>query len=258
MTARVQPHRNGSYGIDAPYLLPVPALLIVANLIDGVTSGSVWPFAVAGLVTACAGCGLYASRRGKFAVWAELLDGLDLRGDERVLDLGCGRGAVLLMAAQYLTTGRAVGVDLWRRQDQSGNAAEATRCNATAEGVSDRVELHTADMTALPFEDGCFDVVVSSMAIHNVKGKARRDRVIEEAVNVLRPGGRLLLADIWATGRYRAHLLEIGMIDVVRRGLGWRMWWSGPWLPTRLVTATKPLGRSIGASTPLAVRSGSI
>ncbi len=240
MAARVQPRRNGSYGIDAPYFLLIPALLIVANIIDGVTTGAALPFAVAGLVTACAGCGLHASRRGKFAVWAELLAELELQGDERVLDLGCGRGAVLLMAAQYLTTGRAVGVDLWRRQDQSGNAAEATLHNAVAEGVSDRVEVHTADMTTLPFEDGSFDVVVSSMAIHNVKGVAGRDRVLEEAVRVLRPGGRLLLADIWATGRYRTHLAEIGMIDVARKSLGWRMWWSGPWLPTRLVSATKP------------------
>jgi SAM-dependent methyltransferase len=244
MAARVQTRRDGSYGIDAPFLLPIPALLIIANIIDGVTSGTVWPFAVAGLVTACAGCGLYASLRGKFAVWAELLDRLDMRGDERILDLGCGRGAVLLMAAQYLTTGQAVGVDLWRRQDQSGNAAEATWRNAVAEKVADRVELYTSDITALPFEDGCFDVVVSSMAIHNVKGKVGRDRVLEEVVRVLRPGGRLLLADIWATGRYPAHLSEVGMIEVARRGLGWRMWWSGPWLPTRLVSATKPRSES--------------
>jgi arsenite methyltransferase len=255
MTTRVQPRRNGSYGIDAPYLLPVPALLIVANIIDGVASGTVWPFAVAGLVTACGGCGLYASRRGKFAVWAELLNELVLRGDERLLDMGCGRGAVLLMAAQHLTTGRAVGVDIWKRQDQSGNAAEATRRNAVAEGVSERVELHTADMTALPFEDGCFDVVISSVAIHNVKGAARRHRVIDEAVRVLHPGGRLLIADIWATGRYCTYLSELGMIDVARRGLGWRMWWSGPWLPTRLVTATKPLGRTIDAPTPSTIQS---
>jgi ubiquinone/menaquinone biosynthesis C-methylase UbiE len=222
--SRAQPRRNGAYGIDAPYLLPVPALLIVANIIDGVASGTAWPFAVAGLVTACSGYGLYASWRGKFVVWAELLDRLALRGDERVLDLGCGRGAVLLMAAQHLTTGQAVGVDLWRRQDQSGNAAEATRLNAVDEGVADRVELHTADMTALPFEDSSFDVVVSSVAIHNFKGGAGRDRAIEEAVRVLRPGGRLLIADISATGRYRTHLSELGMIDVARRGLGWRMW----------------------------------
>src|SRR4029077_13430020 len=109
--------------------------------------------------------------RGKFVLWAGLLDGLRLRGDERILDLGCGRGAVLLMAAQHLTTGRAVGVDLWRRADQSGNSSEATRRNAVSEGVADRVELHTADMTALPFADDSFDLVVSSLAIHNIPGR---------------------------------------------------------------------------------------
>src|SRR4051794_9176183 len=77
---------------------------------------------------------LYTTLRGKFVVWAELLDRLNLRGDERILDLGCGRGAVLLLAAQHLTTGRAVGVDLWRGADQSGNAAVATRRNPVAEG----------------------------------------------------------------------------------------------------------------------------
>ena len=61
----------------------------------------------------CCGFGLYASRRGKFVVWADLLRNLKLRGDEHVLDLGCGRGAVLLLAAEQLSTGKAVGVDLW-------------------------------------------------------------------------------------------------------------------------------------------------
>jgi len=236
----MQARRKGSYGVDAPYLLPIPVVLIVINIIDGVVSGTVWPFAAAVVVTACAGCGLYASRRGKFVVWAELLDRLALRGDERIVDLGCGRGAVLLMAAQQLSTGRAVGVDLWKRKDQSGNSADATWRNATAEGVAGRVDLHTADMTALPFAENSFDVVVSSMAIHNIKGRAGRDRAIEEAVRVLRPGGRLMIADIWATGRYCTRLAELGMIDITRRGLGWRMWWTGPWVATRLVTATKP------------------
>ena len=242
-----QVRRKGSYGIDAPYLLPVLAVLVAANAVNGVVSGSVWPFLGAAAVLACAGCGLYASRRGKFVVWAGLLERLRLRGEERVLDLGCGRGAVLLLAAGHLTTGRAVGVDLWRRGDQSGNAAEATRHNAVAEGVADRVELHTADMTALPFEDGSFDVVVSSVAVHNVKGRAGRDRAIDEAVRVLRPGGWLLIADLWATRQYCAQLVKLGMADVARRGLGWRLWWSGPWLPTRLVTATKPGAHRQGA-----------
>jgi len=247
VTAGAQARRKGSYGLDAPYLLPIPLVLIVINIIDGVVSGTLWPFVAAAVVTACAGCGLHTSRRGKFVVWAELLDQLALRGDERILDLGCGRGAVLLMADQRLTTGRAVGVDLWKKEDQSGNSADATWRNAAAEGVSDRVELHTANMTALPLAENSFDVVVSSVAIHNIKGRAGRDRAIEEAVRVLRPGGRLMIADIWSTGRYGAHLAELGMIDIARRGLGWRMWWTGPWVATRLVTACKPPGWSMPA-----------
>jgi ubiquinone/menaquinone biosynthesis C-methylase UbiE len=147
---------------------------------------------------------------------------------------------VLLLAAQRLTTGRAVGVDLWRRVDQSGNSAEATRRNAIAEGVADRVELHTADMTALPFEDSSFDVVLSSLAIHNISGRAGREKAVDEAVRVLRPGGRLLIADIRGTARHQAQLARIGMSDVTRRRLGWRFWWGGFWAATSFVTATKP------------------
>jgi ubiquinone/menaquinone biosynthesis C-methylase UbiE len=144
------------------------------------------------------------------------------------------------MAAQHLTTGRAVGVDLWRGVDQSGNSPEATRRNAVAERVADRVELHMGDMTALPFEVNRFDVVVSSLAIHNIGGRAGREKAINEAVRVLRPGGRLLVADIRATRQHQEQFAKIGMNAVARRRLGWRFWWGGPWGATHLVTATKP------------------
>jgi ubiquinone/menaquinone biosynthesis C-methylase UbiE len=243
MAGGAHAQRKGSYGIDAPYLLPILGVLMVGNVVSGVVSGTVGPFLGAAAVLACAACGLYTSRRGKFVVWAELLEQLQLRGDERVLDLGCGRGAVLLLAAQRLTTGRAVGVDIWDGGDQSGNSAEATLRNAAAEGVADRVELHTADLTALPFEDDSFDVVVSNVAIHNLKGRQGRGKAIGEAVRVLRPGGRLLIADLRATRDYSVDLTKFGMTNIARRGLGWRMWWSGPWLPTWLITATKPTCR---------------
>lgn len=232
---------KGSYGIDAPYLLPVPLVIIAWNVIQGIISNTWWPFAAAGLVVACMGFGLYASRRGKFVVWAGLLEELGLKGEERILDIGCGRGAILVMAAHHLTSGCAVGVDLWKRGDQWGNSAEATLQNATVEGVADRVMLHTADMATLPFEDSSFDVVVSNVAIHNVKGRDGRGRVIRQLARVLRPGGRLMIADIHGTTEYAAQLRAAGMKDVSRRSLGWRMWWSGPWLATRLVTATKLL-----------------
>jgi arsenite methyltransferase len=162
-----------------------------------------------------------------------------ISGDERVLDLGCGRGAVLLMAAEYLPQGHAVGIDIWSIKDQSGNAMATTEQNALAEGVAERVELHTADMRQLPFESGSFDLIVSSVAIHNISNELGRDQAIDEAWRVLRPGGRLLIADISKSRRYRQRLVELGAV-VVRRNLGWRMWWGGPWVPTMLVDARKP------------------
>jgi ubiquinone/menaquinone biosynthesis C-methylase UbiE len=211
------------------------AVMAALELALAVTSGKVWPLLAALFILAVLGFYLYTTLRGKFVVWAELFDQLDLRGDERILDLGCGRGAVLLMAAQRLTTGRAVGVDLWRSIDQSGNSAEATRRNAIEEGVADRVELHTANMTALPLEDSSFDLVVSNFAIHNIRGHAGREKAISEAVRVLRPGGRLMIVDVRATQRHQEQLAKLGMKDVTRRRLGWRFLRL-----TRLVTATKP------------------
>ncbi len=240
MTQRVTPRRRGSYGIDAPYGPAFIAVVFVFYLALAIITGKPMYLLAALFVLAVLGIYLHGTLRGKFVVWAELLDTLNLRGDERILDMGCGRGAVLLMAAQRLTTGRAVGVDLWRSVDQSGNSAEATRRNAVAEGVADRVELHTGDMMALPFEDDSFDVVVSSLAIHNISGRAGRDKAIDEAVRVLRPGGRLTIADVRGTRQYQTLLAEIGMSDVARRGMGWRFWWSGPWVVTGIVTATKP------------------
>src|SRR6476469_3289767 len=234
MIERVSPRRRGSYGIDAPYAPAFLTGLAALYLVLAVVSGRLMYLLALAFILAVEAFYLYTTLRGKFVVWAKLLDRLRLRGDERILDLGCGRGAVLLMAAQHLTTGRAVGVDLWRRVDQSGNSAEATQRNAVAEGVADRVELHTGDLRALPFEDNGFDVILSNFAIHNISGRAGREKAISEAVRVLRPGGRLLIVDVRATGQYQAQLARLGMDDVARRGLAW--WFQ----PARLVTATKP------------------
>lgn len=182
---------------------------------------------------------MYATKAGKFDVWNEILDSLQLKGDETVLDMGCGRGAVLLAAAKRLPSGRAIGVDLWQA-DQTDNSPSATLANAKLENVADRIELHTGDMTALPFDDNSVDVIVSSLAIHNIPGHDGRRRALSEAMRVLRPGGRVAIADLWETGQHADHLRERGWRNVQRRSVGWRMWYGGPWVSTRLVTATKP------------------
>ena len=152
---------------------------------------------------------VHTSRRGKFEVWARILHGLSLRGDETLLDMGCGRGAVLLTAAKLLPAGRAIGVDLWRA-DQTGNSAQQMLANAAAENVTDRVEVRTADITDLPFDDDSVDVIVSSLAIHNIPSSEGRVRAVREAARVLRPGGKLVIADLWATRRHAKLLRELG------------------------------------------------
>lgn len=230
---------KASYGVDAPGFLPFVLLAFIASLIAAVVSRRPGPLASTVVLAFCVGFFLHTTRRGKFLVWAEALDNLRLSGGERILDMGCGRGAVLLSAAKRLTRGHAFGVDIWSRTDQSGNSPRAALENANIEGVRKQVALATADMTALPFPSETFDVVVSNVAIHNIKGLHRRLSAVDEAVRVLRPGGRILLADLRNTRDYATRLKSLGMVDVQRRNLGWRMWWGGPWGATRIVTATK-------------------
>ncbi|RRR40181.1 class I SAM-dependent methyltransferase [Mycolicibacter terrae] len=245
--------RRGDYGIDGSFHrvplggqlavlgLGCAALAIYAGF--ALARGPHWA-AVAAIVLDAgilAQVGLYwhATRAGKFAVWERILDGLRLRGSETVLDMGCGRGAVLCAAAKRLPDGRVIGVDLWQA-DQTGNSAAATLANAALEGVAERVEVRTGDMTALPLADASVDVVVSNLAIHNIASADGRRQALTEAARVLRPGGRLAIADLWGIRGHATQLREIGWAEVSWRSLGWRMWYGGPWAATRLVTATKP------------------
>jgi SAM-dependent methyltransferase len=245
--------QRGDYGIDAPLtgLLPQGAgsLLTAALAAYHARQGrrSLAAVELAGSVVFLLTFGIYlhTTRRGKFAVWADVLEDLQLRGDERVLDMGCGRGAVLGMVAKLVPRGHVTGVDLWRTEDQSGNSPEVTEANLRAEGVLERCDVRTGDMLSLPFADASFDLVVSSLAIHNIdernlRNHERRLQAVSEAARVVKPGGRLAIADLLHTRRYAEHLRELGLDDVRCRRLGWRMWFF-PGVGADLVTACKPV-----------------
>jgi ubiquinone/menaquinone biosynthesis C-methylase UbiE len=159
---------------------------------------------------------LWDSKVGKIRRRERLLNMLKWTGHEQVLDVGCGRGLMLVGAARRLTTGKATGIDLWKAEDLSGNYAEAALENARREGVADRVEVKTGDMRQMPFEPEAFDVVVSRAAIHNLCEVADRVRAFSEIVRVLKPGGRLLLEDIRHRHEYATTLTARGFGEIRR------------------------------------------
>jgi ubiquinone/menaquinone biosynthesis C-methylase UbiE len=217
---------RANFGIDAPGVIRNFLLLALAALLLAWAAARWLPGARGlprmGLSFAVVFCAqallmLWTSLVGKRIAARQLLAQAQLQGGERVLDVGCGRGLLLLGAAQRLPRGRAVGIDLWQLSDLSGNARAATEANARALQVSDRVELVDGDMRALPFADGEFDAVLSSLAVHNVYDREGRELALREIARVTRPGGRVLLQDFRHTADYARALRAAGFEQVERR-----------------------------------------
>jgi ubiquinone/menaquinone biosynthesis C-methylase UbiE len=153
------------------------------------------------------------SKRIKVRERDGILDLVPWRGNERVLDVGCGRGLLLIGAAQRLTTGTAMGVDVWHAEDQSRNSPKATLANAASAGVEAKIAVQTADARALPFYDQSFDVVMSHWVVHNLPTQLDRDQALSDMVRVPRPGGYLIVADISYREAYLAQLQALGLSE---------------------------------------------
>ena len=126
------------YGIDAPgvirnLLVGGVASLVVGRFVNSVTLGGITFILKPMFINTGIGCLLAGvlmllySKYGKFGHRDRILNALTWRGDERVLDVGTGAGLLLIGAAKRLTTGRAVGIDLWSQVDLSGNGPERVR-----------------------------------------------------------------------------------------------------------------------------------
>jgi len=218
--------RTLNYGVDAPVavrnMLIVAALGIIsliARLLGMWSRQDVIAVIARPLMVAGPTCGamalwmIYDSKIGKIRERDTYLDKITWNGHERVLDVGCGLGLFLIAAAKRLSTGRAVGIDKWQQEDLSGNSAAGTLRNATIEGVAEKVEVHTGDARKLPFADASFDVVLSSMALHNIYHAGERQTAVREIARVLAPGGRVLIVDVRHTSTYAATLRDAGLTD---------------------------------------------
>jgi arsenite methyltransferase len=236
------------YGLDAPklvrrlavrggFLIAFAVVLYFANR----TTSPGTALALASILSAIglgflitSGVMVWSSQVAKLKLRDQILDRFSWRGDEAVLDVGCGRGLLLIGAAKRLKTGKATGVDTWQSEHLSGNKPEATLRNAKMESVENRVKIESADARKLPFGASSFDVVVSSLAIHNIQPGPERAKALREIARVLKPGGRVAIFDIFHTSEYAKVLQQLGLTDVQLSGLS--LLWG---VPCRTVTARK-------------------
>jgi ubiquinone/menaquinone biosynthesis C-methylase UbiE len=119
-------------------------------------------------------------------VLSYVADTAQIEPRSQVLDIGTGTGALALAIAGQLVSGRIVGID------PTAAMLERARANATRLGLVDKVHFDQAPAEALPYPDGTFDVVVSSLAMHHTHVPT----TLGEIVRVLKPGGRLAIADM--------------------------------------------------------------
>jgi arsenite methyltransferase len=244
---RMPAKAKGNYGVDSPAIVATLCALGLVGLGLGYVSASGWRWIARGVggyfLLGAAGM-LFYSKVGKLGLRERLLDKIPWLGDERVLDVGCGRGLLTVGAAHRLSSGRVVGVDIWQPGAISGNRADSVLENARIEGVNGRVEVKEGDARKLPFSDQTFDVVVSNFVVHDVKARSDRETMMREIARVLKPGGRVALVDFIFTDDCVEDLRKAG-VETERARDGFLSFWISAVLNFGAVKTYHVFGRKM-------------
>ncbi|WP_448700215.1 class I SAM-dependent methyltransferase [Mucilaginibacter sp. AW1-3] len=215
-----QTQLKANYGVDAPgvirnLFLAGIAVFIVSFLFPIIKLGPViiemhglfWAaggFILGGLLM------LAYSLFGKFKHRDRMLNYVEWHGNEQVLDVGTGKGLLMIGAAKKLTTGKATGIDIWNAEDLSGNNLQNGINNAIAEGVADKIQILNENAMSMSFADNTFDVIVTNQVLHNIYNKEGRKKACSEIARVLKPGGVAVISDYKHVKQYRDKFKELG------------------------------------------------
>lgn len=232
----------GKYGIDAwyvPVLSAAGAVFFVVLTLRQSAPSKYIDAAFAILLTLQVIFYLHTSLRGKFLIWRKLVRELP-EPPKRVLDVGCGRGMVLITSLVAYPNAEGVGLDLWRSRDQTGNDPLTTMENAQANNVEDRVQLVTESMADMSLPSDSFDGVFANVAIQNIKSRDGRRDAIANIYRVTAPGGSIRIVDIQYIKEYRDDLIALGAQDVKTKWFGLNGMFGNPIYSSKLVSATKP------------------
>jgi SAM-dependent methyltransferase len=120
---------------------------------------------------------------------------VDWDGKGRVLDIGCGNGPLTIALAKAHPDARVTGIDLWGTSWEYSKAV--CERNAAIEGVAQSVTFQKGSAVALPFDDGTFDLVVSNLVFHEVRGVSDKRLLVKEAIRVLRKGAQFVFQDLF-------------------------------------------------------------
>ncbi len=187
--------RYGFYGL--PVLGSVSAILVIAGVIVGVyfsrILGGLSVAFGAYLITAYFVSYLIMERRSSRSR-LDISRYLSLKGDEQVLDVGCGLGRTTVLVAKHLHEGKVTGVDIWDKRYILLNSPERAYKNAEAEGVRDKVEFKHGNLLKLDFPDNSFDAVTCTFVLNNLD-KEKRFLAVSQIRRVLKPNGKLLLIE---------------------------------------------------------------
>ena len=208
------------YGIDAPgvirnLILIGAAICCIVIFFPLVKIGSV-SIDTRGLIWSGGGCVfggvlmLAYSLYGKFKHRDRMLNYIAWKGDEQVLDVGTGKGLLMIGAAKRLTTGKSIGIDIWNEEDLSGNNIQNALANAAIEGVSNKVEIKNENVMDMSFADDTFDVILTNMCIHNIYNIEGRKTDCKEIGRVLKTGGTAVVSDWRHVKEYNRNFRELG------------------------------------------------